>query len=167
MRRPPLPVVLVAVVLLALGETGGAAMARFRPQIERYAEARVAVNREAHGLVGSAEYDDEIRAQALFWAEAGLSFFHAHAEGMGLVLFIISTIAANVVRGRVARAALYAILTGGALFPLGYIVYAVAILEQGREAGIELAEGWVLTPLGSLTILGLLGLVVALVRERA
>jgi hypothetical protein len=71
------------------------------------------------------------------------------------------------VRGRGARAALYAILTGGALFPLGYIVYGVAILEQGREAGIELAEGWVLTPLGGLTILGLLGLVVALARERA
>src|SRR5438552_753811 len=37
--RPPLVVVLVAVVVIALGETAGGAMSRLRPQIERYAAA--------------------------------------------------------------------------------------------------------------------------------
>src|SRR2546427_12479185 len=60
-RRPPLLVVLVAIVVIALGETAGAAMSRLRPQIERYAAARVAVNPAAHGFSGSAEYDDEGR----------------------------------------------------------------------------------------------------------
>ena len=36
-RRPPLAVVLVAIVMLALGETAGAAMSRFKPEIQRYA----------------------------------------------------------------------------------------------------------------------------------
>jgi hypothetical protein len=164
MRRPPLLVVLVSLVLLALGETSGAIMGRFRPQIEQYAGARVAANREAHGLVGSAEYDDEIRTQAVFWGEAGLSFFHTHAEGMGLILFFTSTVVASLVRRRTVRATLYGLLAVGALFPLGYLVYGVAVLERGREAGIELAEWWVLTPLGSLAILGLLGLALALTR---
>jgi hypothetical protein len=45
-------------------------------------------------------------------------------------------------------------------------VYGLAVLEAGREAGVSLAEAWVLTPLGSAMILGLLGLVVALAARR-
>src|SRR5213593_2035953 len=86
-RRPPLAVVLVALVILALGETAGAAMSRLKPEIQRYAAARVAANPGAHGFSGSAEYDDEVRERAIFTAEAGLSFFHLHGEGVGLVLF--------------------------------------------------------------------------------
>ena len=41
------------------------------------------------------------------------------------------------------------------LFPLGYLVYAFAVLERGRDGGVELAERWVLTPLGGLVIVGL------------
>ena len=86
-RRPPLVVVLIALVMLALGETAGAAMSRLKPEIQRYAAARVAANPAAHGVSGSAEYDDEVRDRAIFTAEAGLSFFHLHGEGVGLVLF--------------------------------------------------------------------------------
>jgi hypothetical protein len=148
--------------VIGLGETGGAAMARFRPQIERYASARVAANAQAHGLSGSPEYDDEVRDRAVFSVEAGLSFFHTHAEGVGLVLFFASTLVATAVSWRHARAVLYVALTAGALFPLGYLVYGAAVLEVGRDAGIELAERWVLTPLGSAAIVGLLGLALAL-----
>ena len=161
--RPPLVVVLVAVVILALGETGGAAMSQLRPAIERYAAWRIEANRQAHGLSGSAEYDDEVRQRATYTAEAGLSFFHTHAEGMALVLFFASTLVASLVRGRTVRGLLYALLTLGALFPLGYLAYAMAALEHGREAGVELAERWVLTPLGLSAGAGLIGLALALV----
>src|SRR5712664_896681 len=101
LRRPPLAVVLVAVLVLALGETGGAvAMSRLRPVIERYATARVNANPEAHGFSGSTEYDDEVRARAVYAVEAGLSFFHTHAEGLGLVLFFASTLVASAVPWR-------------------------------------------------------------------
>lgn len=143
-------------------------MSRFRPQIERYAGARVAANAQAHGLSGSPEYDDEVRDRAVFSVEAGLSFFHTHAEGVGLILFFASTLVASVVPWRRARAALYLVLTAGALFPLGYLVYGAAVLEAGRDAGTELAERWALTPLGSAAIVGLLGLALVLaLRSRA
>lgn len=167
LKRPPLVVVLVALLILALGETGGAALSQLRPAIERWAAARVDINAKAHGFSGSAEYDDEVRARAVYAAEAGLSFFHTHAEGLGLVLFFASTLVASAVPGRRARAALYVLLTAGGLFPLGYAVYGAAVLELGRDTGIELAERWVLTPLGSAAILGLLGLAVALAAARS
>ena len=164
MRRPPLILILVAIAMLALGETAGAFLSPLRPAVERYARARVAANAAAHGLTGSAEYDDEVRSRAVFTAEAGLSFFHTHAGGLAPVILLSGTIIASVVPGAIARGILYALLVLGALFPLGYLVYALAALETGREAGVALAERYVLTPLGSAAILALLGLVWALGR---
>jgi hypothetical protein len=166
-RRPPLAVVLVAIAMMALGETAGAAMSQFKPQIQRYAAARVAANPQAHGFSGSAEYDDEVRAQAIFSAEAGLSFFHLHAEGVGLVLFFAATVVAALVPGRRARTLLYTLLTLGGLFPVGYLVYGAAVLELGRDAGIDLAERWLLAPLGVAAIAGLLGLMLVAAHRRA
>jgi hypothetical protein len=163
--RPPLVVVFVAIVVIALGELGGAVLSQLRPATARWAAARIAANPAVHGLTGSAEYDDTVRERTVFATEAGLSFFHIHAEGTGLVLFFAATLVASVVRARAARAALYGLLTLGALFPLGYLVYALAVLGLGRDGGIELAETWVLTPLGSAAIAGLIGLVLALGRR--
>jgi Zn-dependent protease len=69
---------------------------------------------------------------------------------------------ASAVPWRRARATLHALLTAGGLFPLGYLVYSVGAVELGRDAGIELAERWVLTPLGSAAIAGLVGLALLL-----
>ena len=165
MGRPPLIVVFVAIVVIALGELGGAVLSELRPATARWAAARMAANPTVHGLTGSAEYDDTVRERTVFATEAGLSFFHTHAEGIGLVLFFASTLVASVVRWRAARATLYALLTVGALFPLGYLVYAFAVLSVGRDSGIELAETWILTPLGSAAIAGLIGLALVLARR--
>ena len=166
-KRPPLAVVLVAIVMMALGETAGAAMSKLKPEIQRYAAARVAANPAAHGFSGSAEYDDEVRAQAILSAEAALSFFHLHAEGVGLVLFFAATLVAALVPGPRSRTALYVLLTLGGLFPVGYLVYGAAVLELGRDAGIGLAERWVLAPLGVAAIAGVVGLMVVAARRRA
>ena len=163
--RPPLVVVFVALVIIALGELSGAVLSQLRPATARWAAARIAANPQVHGLTGSAEYDDTVREQTVFATEAGLSFFHTHAEGTGLVLFFAATLVASVARRRALRGVLYALLTVGALFPVGYLVYTVAVLQLGRDTGIALAETWVLTPLGSCAILGLLGLAVVLARR--
>ena len=165
MSRPPLLVVLVAVVVITLGELGGATLSQLRPATARWATARIAANTAAHGLTGSAEYDDAVRERAVFTVEAGLAFFHVHAEGMGLVLFFASTLVASIVRSRAARGTLYTLLTAGALFPLGYLAYALAVLELGRDDGVVFAETWILSPLGIAAIAGLLGLAAALARR--
>ena len=166
MSRPPWLVVLVAVLVITLGELGGAAMSRLRPATERLATARIAANAAAHGLTGAAEYDDAVRERTVFTFEAGLSFFHVHAEGLGLVLFFSATLVATLVASRALRGILYTLLTLGALFPLGYLGYAAAVVELGRDDGVALAETWLLTPLGVAAIAGLSGLAAALARAR-
>ena len=100
MRRPPLVVVFVGLVIIALGETAGALMSQLRPQLAGYARARVAANPQAHGLAGSAEYDAEVTARAVYAAEAGLSFFHTHAQGLGPLVIFAGTVAASTVPWR-------------------------------------------------------------------
>jgi hypothetical protein len=158
--------ILVAVTMLALGETAGALLSPLRPAVERYARARVAANAQAHGLIGSpaTEYNDEVRDRAVFTAEAGLSFFHTHAGGLAPLILLAGTIVATVVHGVRLRAILHALLVFGAVFPLGYLVYALATLELGREAGVTLAERYVLTPLGTAAILALVALAFVLGR---
>jgi hypothetical protein len=165
-RRSPLSVVFLAVFMLALGETAGAAMSQLRPALQRYARARIAANAPAHGLAGTAEYDDEVIGRAVFTAEAGLSFLHTHAQGLPVVALLASSLVATVVPWRRARGVLHVLLGVGTLFPLGYLVYGLAVLEIGREAGVALAEAWVLTPLGTAIILGLVGLAAALATRR-
>jgi len=167
MKRPPIVVVFVALTMMTLGETSGAALSELRQPLARYASARITANTTAHGLTGSAEYDDEVRQRAIFAFEAGLSFLHTHAEGLGLIVLFVSTVTATVVPWRIARGVLYALVAGGGLFPLGYLAYAVAVLELGRDAGIELAERRILTPLGSAVIAGVFVLTTTLIARLA
>ena len=154
--------VVIALLMIALGETSGAVMSQLRGPFAEYARARIAANPGTHGLSGSAEYDDEIRARTVFAAEAGLSFFHTHAEGLGVVVLSVTTVTATVIPWAGLRRALHVLVGLGGLFPLGYLVYAIAVLERGRDEGIALAERWVLTPLGSAMIVALVVQVIAL-----
>ena len=156
----------LAVLVIALGETAGAVMSQLRPQVDGYARARVAANPQTHGLAGSAEYDAEVAARTVYVTEAGLSFFHTHAQGLGPVVLFAATVAATAVPWRRARGVLYVLLSVGGLFPIGYLAYSLAALELGRDAGVELAERYVLTPLGSAAIVALLGLAILLIAGR-
>ena len=165
-KCPPVFVVFVAILGIALGETAGAVMSQLRPQVVSYARARIAANRATHGLAGSAEYDSEVTSRTVYVTEAGLSFFHTHAQGLGPIVLFAATVTATAVPWRRARGVLYVLLSVGGLFPLGYLVYSLAALELGRDAGVELAERYVLTPLGSAAIVALLGLAIVMIASR-
>src|SRR5262245_43264663 len=144
--------------MIALGQTAGAVMSQASQGTARYARARIVANAPAHGLAGSREYDDEVIGRAVFSTEAGLSFLHLHAEGLAPVVLIAATLVATTVSRRRVRGALYALLLAGALFPLGFLAYALLVPEIGRDAGTAFAERFVLAPLGSAALLALAGL---------
>lgn len=162
MKRAPLAIIFLSVFLIALAETGGTALSMLRPQIAQYAEAKIRDRAGVHGLTGSAEYDDEVIGRTVYAIEAGLSFFHTHGEGMGVVVLLASTLVASFVAWRPLRRVLYVLLGASALFPIGFLAYSALILRFGRDAGIELAERTMLIPFGSAAIGGLVLLAAAL-----
>ena len=158
MRRPPALLVFVSMLLLALGATGGALMSVLQPQIRQYASERIFAAREVHTLSGSRDYDADVVNEIVFTIEAGLSFFHTHGEGMGLVLLFAAALVASLARPRMVRGGLQWLLGLSALFPIGYLAYSAFILVYGRDRGIALAERLLLIPAGSSAILALAGL---------
>jgi hypothetical protein len=70
--------VLVGLVVIALGETAGAVISSCARD-RRWRKARRRESRAPRPR-GSAEYDAEVTARAVYAAEAGLSFFHTHAR---------------------------------------------------------------------------------------
>ena len=155
MKRPPLLVTFLAVFLIALATTGGAVMSAFRLPIQRSATEWILAAREIHNLSGSRQYDIDVVNEIVFTVEAGLSFFHTHGEGMGVVLLLASTVVSTLIARRRLRDGLNAVIGLSFLFPIGYLAYSAFILLFGKDRGVTLAEQWLLIPFGSSAILGL------------
>ena len=155
-RRPPIAVLLVAIMLIACAEVGGASMVRFKLELARWVRAGMLARAETHGLVGVRDVDEQILDEALVKFDAGLRLFHMHAEGMGLVIIATTTVAATVVGSGRARRLIMALLTaGGAGYPLGYLVWSALIPYHGIERGKALAEWLCWIPFGGATIVAM------------
>ncbi len=155
-RVPPRWVLLVAVLSLVAAEVGGGSMARFKVELTRWARDGMLARPAVHGLVGVRDVDERILDEALFKFDAGLRLFHMHAEGMGLVIIATSMVAATVIPSGAARRTIIALLTtGGAGYPVGYLVWSALIPSFGLERAKTIAEWLVWVPFGSATIVAL------------
>jgi len=155
-RVPPRWALLVAVLSIVTAEVGGASMARFKVELTRWARDAMLARPAVHGLVGVRDVDERILDEALVKFDAGLRLFHMHAEGMGLVIIATTMVAATVVRAGAVRRTIIALLTtGGAGYPVGYLVWSILIPSYGLQRAKTIAEWLVWIPFGSATILAL------------
>ena len=155
-RVPPRWVLLVAVLSIVCAEVAGASMARFKVELTRWARDGMLAHPKVHGLVGVRDVDERILDEALVKFDAGLRLYHMHAEGMGLVIIATTMVAATVARAGVARRVIIALLTtGGAGYPVGYLVWSALIPAYGLDRAKTIAEWLVWIPFGSATIVAL------------
>src|SRR2546422_2678391 len=155
-RLPPTPALLVALLLIACAEIGGASMVRFKLELARWARGTMLARPEIHGLVGVRDVDEQIMDEALTRFDGGLRLFHMHAEGMGTIVILTTMVAATWAPTPSWRRTLVALLTvGGAGYPLGYLVWAGLIPLRGVEDGKRLAEWLVWIPFGGTTIVAM------------
>lgn len=168
-RCPPLPVLFLSVLILALAETAGALIGRYRGDINTRLTEAVSRRPEVHGLTGNRDYDAELIPQIVFQSEAGLSFFHTHGEGMALVVLAGGTVVSSLVAARAARGLLHLLLAAGTVFPLGFLAYAGLIVPMGVDRAVAWAERWILIPAGSaaMAAFALLAVVLAAQAVRA
>ena len=160
-RRPPLPTLVAAILLIACAEVGGASMAKFKLELARGARAVMLSRPAVHGLVGVRDVDEQIIDEALVKFDAGLRLFHLHAEGMGLVIIATTMTAATLVQSAGARRAIILLLTvGGAAYPFGYLLWSALIPYYGIQTGKTVAEWAVWIPFGGATIVAVWWLVV-------
>ena len=159
-RRPPLPALVAAILLIACAEVGGASMAKFKLELARGARAIMLSRPATHGLVGVRDVDEQIIDEALVKFDAGLRLFHLHAEGMGLVIIATTMTAATLVQSVRTRRAIILLLTvGGAGYPFGYLLWSALIPYYGIQTGKAVAEWLVWIPFGGATIVAVWWLV--------
>jgi hypothetical protein len=162
-RLPPIPVLLVGVVLIACAEVGGASMAQFKLELTRWARGIMLAHPQTHGLVGVRDVDEQILDEALVKFDAGLRLFHLHAEGLGTIIIVVSMVATSVIEHAALRRIVVVLITaGGALYPLGYLLWSALIPFQGIARGKAVAEWTVWIPFGGAAIVALWLLVGAL-----
>ena len=159
-RVPPLAALLAAILLIACAEVGGASMVRFKLDLTRWARSVMLARPAVHGLVGVRDVDEQVIDEALVKFDAGLRLFHLHAEGMGLVIIATTMVAATVAQSAAVRRSITALLTtGGAGYPVGYLVWSALIPSYGPDGAKTIAEWLVWIPFGSATIAALWWLV--------
>jgi len=165
-RLPPIPVLLVGVVLIACAELGGGAMAQFKLELARWARGTMLARPHVHGLVGVRDVDEQILDEALVKLDGGLRLFHLHAEGMGTIIIVTAMVAASLVDRSALRRTIVALITvGGAVYPLGYLLWSGLIPFHGIARGKRLAEWLVWIPFGSAAILAMWLLAAALAAQ--
>jgi hypothetical protein len=165
-RLPPIPVLLVGVMLIACAEVGGGSMVQFKLELTRWARGIMLARPETHGLVGVRDVDEQILDEALVKFDAGLRLFHLHAEGMGTIIIVTTMVATSVVGHQALRRAIVGLLTaGGAVYPLGYLLWSALIPFQGLARGKAVAEWLVWIPFGSAAIVAMWLLTAALAVE--
>jgi hypothetical protein len=149
-------VLLVAVLLIAVSEVSGASMVQFKLELTRWARGTMLARPAVHGLVGVRDVDEQILDEALVKVDAGLRLFHLHGEGMGTVIIVAAMVATTLVRSAGLQRAIVVLATvGGAVYPLGYLVWSALIPYYGIERGKAVAEWLVWIPFGSAAIVAM------------
>ncbi len=164
-RRPPLPLILACVVLIALAEAGGGAMVKFKWPIANAARELMLQRPAVHGLVGVREVDEEELDKLKQAIDAQLRLFHLHAEGMGAVLLLSAMVVATLVPASPLRRGLYWLLGLGVLYPVGYLAAPAFIIPLGLERGKQVAEYLFWIPFGGAVIVAMWVLAGWLARE--
>lgn len=155
-RLPPLPVLLVGVALIACAEVGGGSMVQFKLELARWARGVMLARPQVHGLVGVRDVDEQILDEALVKFDAGLRLFHLHAEGMGTIIIVTTMVASTLARPPALRRAVILLVTvGGAVYPLGYLLWSGLIPFRGVAGGKAVAEWLVWIPFGGAAIVAM------------
>ena len=162
-RVPSVPVLLVAVGLIASAEVGGGSMVQFKLELTRWARGVMLARPDTHGLVGVRDVDEQVLDEALVKFDAGLRLFHMHAEGMGTIIVVATMVATTLVGNAPLRQTIVALVTvGGAAYPLGYLLWSVLIPFHGMARSKTAAEWLVWMPFGGAAILAMWLLTAAL-----
>jgi hypothetical protein len=111
---------------------------------------------QTHGLVGVRDVDEQILDEALVKFDAGLRLFHLHAEGLGTVIIVTAMVATSVVGHQAFRRAVVALITtGGAIYPLGYLLWSALIPFRGVDGSRTIVKWLVWIPFGGAAIAAL------------
>lgn len=155
-QKPPLCSVAAGVLLLALGATAGGSLV-FQDQFYAAAKPIVRARPVVHELTGIPAIDEAKITETVEQSNRSFRMLHVHGLGVGMLVLVASTAIAQVPVSRWLRRSLTVLVTLGALYPPGWLLFGLLIPFYGFNALRSPIEYGVFLPFGGAAIVGLWG----------
>ena len=155
-QKPPVWSAAAGVLLLALGATAGGSLI-FQDQFYAVARPVVSSRPEVHNLTGIRVLDEAKITETVEQSNRAFRMLHVHGLGVGLLILVGSTAAAQLPVGGRLRRGLTVLIALGALYPPGWLLFALLIPFYGFDALRIPIEYGLFLPFGGAAILGLWG----------
>jgi hypothetical protein len=155
LRRPPTYALAVSLFMLATGAIVGAVLVSLQDTFYAAARREIIKRPEIHGFAGSEAIDQGRIAEVADQSNAALRLLHTHLLGMGVLILLATLAIVNLPVSARLQTALCALVSLGAIYPLGWAVLAWLIPFVGVEALRDPVEWIFFVPFGGALILGL------------
>jgi hypothetical protein len=155
LRRPPTYALAVSLFMLATGAIVGAVLVSLQDTFYAAARREIIKRPEIHGFAGSEAIDQGRIAEVADQSNAALRLLHTHLLGIGVLILLATLAIANLPVSARLQTVLCALVSLGAIYPLGWAVLAWLIPFVGVEALRDPVEWIFFVPFGGALILGL------------
>lgn len=162
LRRPPSHALAVSLLMLAFGTLVGAMLVSFQDIFYAAARREIIKRPEIHGFSGSEVIDQGRIAEVADQANAALRLLHTHSIGVGILVFVATLIIVNFPISHRLKLTFCALVSLGAVYPLGWGVLALLIPFTGADVLRGPVQWTFFVPFGGALITGLIGAIIML-----
>ena len=155
LRRPPVFALVVSLALLSVGVLTGGLLTMFQDSIYAAARREIVKRPEVHRFAGTEIIDQARIAEVADQSNTALRLLHTHALGIGIVVLVASVLIANLPLSARMQTVLCALVSVGALYPLGWLLMAWFIPYLGVDALRPPIEALIFLPFGTAMVLGI------------
>ena len=157
LRRPPTFALAAALFILTIGSITGAALVALQDSLYALARREIVKRPDVHGFAGTELIDERRIKEVADQANTALRLLHTHALGIGMLILIATLVIANLAIPSRAQLVLCAMISLGALYPLGWLVLTWLIPYWGVDRLRAPVEWIFFVPFGTLLVAGLCG----------
>jgi hypothetical protein len=162
LNRPPVYAMAASLMLFAAGGLSGFVLSSLQDVFYAAARREIIRRPEVHGFAGTEVIDQARIAEVADQANTALRLLHTHTLGLGALILLAALIIANLPITPRMQSLLTALVSLGAIYPLGWALLAWLIPITGVEPLRNVMEWFFFIPFGGSLITGLLGAVMFL-----
>ena len=153
--RPPTFALVASLALLSVGVITGGLLMVFQDSIYAAARREIIKRPEVHRFAGTEIIDQARITEVADQSNTALRLLHTHALGVGTLVLVSAVLIANLPLAVWLQTALCALVSLGALYPIGWLLMAWFIPYLGVDALRPPVEMLIFLPFGAAIILGI------------
>lgn len=156
-QGPPAAVLAASLFLFGMGASTGGALVRLQDWFYTYARLEVVKRPEVHGFAGVEVIDEQKITEVVEQSNRSFRMLHVHSLGVGFLVLIVGVAIANLPVGVRLKRVLTVLVTLGALYPPGWLLFGLLIPFYGFQTLRAPIEYGIMLTFGGAAIVGIWG----------